>query len=243
MGDCLLFLDFDGVLCDSLQETLVCSWIAYHKHVRRETPDSMPAGLKRQFSRLRPFIRTGEDYIVLQEILFQKLPVDDQTGFDEWREKLGADTLRRYKDFFYDARQGLIARDPSLWYSLNPLFPELEEALKRKPLNPRIYILSTKKQEFILAILRRHDIDFVSDNVIDSESEKKLEIIGQILSTSGYPHARFIDDQIDHLLNLIDKRIETFLADWGYIKADWLKNEARIPTISIKQAASFIEES
>ena len=59
----LVFLDFDGVICDSALECLVSSWEAYFRDHGRDAPKAVPVDLKERFLALRPYVRSGEDSV------------------------------------------------------------------------------------------------------------------------------------------------------------------------------------
>jgi phosphoglycolate phosphatase-like HAD superfamily hydrolase len=241
-NDTLLFLDFDGVLCDSLPETLVSSWSAYHQFVSREMPRSMPVDFRKRFCELRPFIRSGEDYLILQDIIFRGITVKNQIDFDRVTAQAGKTQMTIYKEAFYKARQELLDSDPGFWLALNPLFPPLKKTLKQYRRNERIYILSTKRENFILEILKGNGIELKETNIIDSGAASKISIIGKILDRGAGGRAIFIDDQIDHLLNSQDNRITTYLAAWGYVRMEWLGEDGKITVLSIENASKLIKE-
>ena len=54
----LLALDFDGVICDGMQEYFESAWGAYRR-LRPAASSRPPAGLFEQFARLRPIVETG----------------------------------------------------------------------------------------------------------------------------------------------------------------------------------------
>jgi phosphoglycolate phosphatase-like HAD superfamily hydrolase len=236
----LLFLDFDGVLCDSLPETLVSSWIAYHSFIRHDQPDAMPADFMKHFSLLRPFIRSGEDYLLLQDLITRNLTIGSQPEFDRHLSEAGQEQMARYKEIFYRARQDLLERDPEFWFSLNPVFPPLRRALTRNSPNGRIFILSTKRREFIMKILEANTIDFLTANVIDSGNENKAGIISGLLDQAKAAKAHFIDDQLSHLQGVPDERIELYLAAWGYVKPEWVLQNQKIRVLTLEKAAHFV---
>ncbi len=237
----LLFLDFDGVLCDSLPETLVSSWIAYHTSVLHDSPTTMPTDFRKRFSKLRPFIRSGEDYLLLQDLLARNVVVNDQRDFDGHLQEAGKQRMVTYKEYFYRARQNLLDRDPAFWLSLNPVFPALTNALALNPGNKRLYILSTKRREYILRILEANRIVFTEENVIDSGSNNKAAIISDILNRSQSGQAYFIDDQISHLQGVTDSRITCYLAAWGYVQPEWLRQKAEIAILTMTEAAGLVQ--
>ena len=68
----LLFLDFDGVICDSEPECFESSSVAYRK---LKSPENVSKSLEHRslFRQLRPLIRSGEDYLVIH--LITSLPL------------------------------------------------------------------------------------------------------------------------------------------------------------------------
>src|SRR5512138_3366484 len=119
----LLILDFDGVICDSLDECFVSSWPAYHTLYRKSPPPKVPITLRDDFARLRPFIRTGEDYLLIQEILTQGKSVQDQAAFDALIAEAGPEKMRIFKELFTKARSELLEKDKRFWLSLNRIYP------------------------------------------------------------------------------------------------------------------------
>ncbi len=237
----LLFLDFDGVLCDSLPETLVSSWIAYHEHVLGDRPAAMPVDFRAGFSFLRPLIRSGEDYLLVQEIIDRGLTVADQAGFDRLLSEKGPGRMKEFKDFFYQARQDLLQKEPEYWFSLNPVFRPMQQALNSCRSKDRVYILSTKKSEFILKILKNNRMDFVSENVIDSGPADKAGCISRIMDDMSADKAYFIDDQLSHLQGVSDRRIRLYLAAWGYVMPQWLTGSSEINVMTLDKAVELVK--
>ena len=99
----LVFLDFDGVICDSILETLVSSWRGYYLLRGEEEPPVMPVSLLQDFSRLRPYVRTGEDFILIQELIAAKFPIQSQQEFDVQLAQRGNQRIARFRECFYTA--------------------------------------------------------------------------------------------------------------------------------------------
>jgi phosphoglycolate phosphatase-like HAD superfamily hydrolase len=222
----LLFLDFDGVICDSINETVLCSWLAYYKYLKKsEPPECVPGNHKKQFLVYRPYIRSAADYIVIQDLLVHRLQMDSQEDFDEVLKALGQEVLTYYQEIFYRARTEIFTAWKSIWLGLNPLYPHMDEIMAKAARSSRVYILSTKKPEFINEILKGHSLDFDAKRIIYPGQEEKLAIIARILDQEKAGKAYFVDDQISHLHTNTDPRIKTFLASWGYIEEKWLSQE------------------
>ena len=235
----LLFLDFDGVICDSIDETIVSSWLAYYKYLVKKIPVFMYCDYKQRFMQLRPFIRSGEDYLVIQDIIANNMDIKNQKQFDRLLTLRGEKVLQNYKDVFYQARTEIFTNHNKLWLSLNTLYPHMHEVVAKSTSGDNVYILSMKKSEFISQILQAHNLKFSPTRIIYAGQEEKLSIISRMLELKKKQYAILIDDQISHFVPNPDSRIKTFLADWGYIKQAWLKQK-NIEIISANQMAELM---
>ncbi len=213
-----IFLDFDGVLCDSVDECFASSWLALAPEAR-----SIPIATRRLFGSYRPYIRRGADYLLLQYCIEGGVEIRRQEDFDREIERAGPERMEELDRRFYAARRALASRDPASWLSLNRPYPRLLPALKRAAASPLARILSTKRAAFIREIVSSWGIDWPLDRIHDSGSGVKGELIGSLLDAGSAETAVFVDDQIDHLDRLRDPRIRGYLALWGYVKPEWLE--------------------
>lgn len=239
-----MFIDFDGVICDSAAECLYSSWIAYDRLTRRAQPDaasgtdprmapSVPITLRERFLGLRPFIRAGDDYVLIQHLLATGRMPAHQTEFDQARRKAGARLLASYADALNSVRQELIAHDRSHWLRLNPLYPGMTELLRTADWD-RIWILSTKSPTYIQAILAFHDVPVPAGAILHAASASKLDMVAAMLDVRHAGRAALVDDQLDHLVGNDDPRIEVYLAAWGYAKPEW-RDDPRVPSLDLPE--------
>lgn len=240
-----VFLDFDGVICDSNLECLVSSWLAYHHHFLNSVPTHAPVTLRRQFTHLRPYVRSGEDFVLIQELLDRGTEIRSQEDFDLVAEARGSWLMGQYKELFYAARAQLLQADRQYWLGLNRLYSHVLEALPAWAASACFYIISTKKPEYICEILSNNGIQMTQDRVLYCRSRGKRELIAQVLRTKGVSRALFIDDQIDHLLDRAhtEPLIEVALASWGYLKEEWLTvaQRAAVEILRPEQVAPRLE--
>ena len=215
-----IFLDFDGVICDSINECFVSSWLAYernerdeHTHVRLED--------YRLFRRYRPFIRTGGDYVLLQRCIAAGIHLVSQADFDLQHESVGTEKMDSYHNRFYDAREELLQSERSFWLSLNTIYPVIKDVLEKAA--ESAWILTTKKADFAYEIAAANGMYWNRERIICSGNRRKVDIISEIIGPSSAA-AIFIDDQIDHFKDVGDARITCMLAAWGYIVPDWLSS-------------------
>lgn len=226
MKDTYFFLDFDGVVCDSVPECFLSSYQAYHVLLRGEEVSKIPIAEKNLFYAYRPFIRSGEDYILIHDLIRRGFTVTSQQAFDAEIEKTGKDVLDTYKELFYAAREAVLKTDRDFWLELNRLFEGMKDFLSSVALHPRFYILSTKKPEYIQEILMHHGVVWETPRILFADFRTKKEIIESVLPIGKGCEAYFVDDQLDHLLVAgRNSAIKPFLAVWGYVKKEWLEQK------------------
>ncbi len=228
-----LFLDFDGVLCDSAAECYASSWIGYHRYKGR-CPDSVSIADKEQFYRVRPYIRDAEDYLVLHYAVEQGIPLEDQQDFDALAKKIGEETLNSYHEQFFIGRTKLYGEHREYWLSLHPMFPATRPFLERFARCGRVHILSTKAPEFISIILDYYNLPWPEERIHYAKGREKLALLGSFLDGAELKNggrACFIEDQIDNVIRNNDPRIIPRLASWGYLRDDW-REQTKVPLIS-----------
>ncbi|WP_020612365.1 HAD family hydrolase [Sediminispirochaeta bajacaliforniensis] len=242
----LIFLDFDGVICDSLPECYLTSRLAWEKLNGRacdpaKAYNTVPdTDHEKTFRLLRPFIRDGGDYLLLQHALSQGKALTSQKNFDQFAESHKA-FHKASLTLFQECRAELLDYDRSRWFNLNPLFDGIPSLLSLAG-HGAGFILSTKPEHFIREILHHHGITWQADRIICSGKRPKVDIITELLEKGESTRAYFVDDQIDHLLYPHDERITCLLASWGYIFPQWLE-EGSVPAVSLSQLELLIRKA
>jgi phosphoglycolate phosphatase-like HAD superfamily hydrolase len=237
----LLVLDFDGVICDSIDECFASSWAAYHTLFLNDARADPPPEVRRGFALLRPFIRTGEDFLIIQEALAASSPVTDQAGFDELSQRAGPEMRARFRELFYQARSEMLARDRESWLSLNRIYPHMKKAFTRMASKAPVFVLSTKKPQFVAEILAANDIRLPQKRILLSDDVPKLGDTERLRADGGFESAILIDDQIDHLRDNGNARVRGMLAAWGYVQESWLGQRA-VPIITAEGFLALVEE-
>jgi len=239
----LVFLDFDGVICDSLLETLVSSWRGYYLSRGAEEPSVMPVTLLQDFTRLRPYVRAGEDFILIQELIAAKFPIQSQQDFDSKLAERGEQRMARYRESFYTARRDFLRHERKYWIGLNRLYPHVTPCLNDWASSPSLYILSTKRADYIVEILSSKGVPMDPKRVLSCEAREKKNTILQTMAVRGCERALLIDDQIDHLApaSARDPRITGCLASWGYVQQQWLEDSRGVEVLYPHQFADRVQ--
>jgi phosphoglycolate phosphatase-like HAD superfamily hydrolase len=242
-----LFLDFDGVLCDSVDECYVSSWLAYARmrggrptvaDAKRETTSAGEESDHRMiFGGYRPYIRRGADYVLLQQCIASGARISSQGDFDRIEEQAGRDRMEQFHELFYAARKEILETDRRYWVTLNKPYEGLVPALRGASAHDGVHIISTKKSEYIAEILESWGVSWPLERLHYSGTEDKGEIIAGVLDGAA-EGAVLVDDQIDHLRRLTGG-IEGRLASWGYVKPEWL-NQDQIPVIALADLIALL---
>jgi len=238
----LLVLDFDGVICDSIDECFVSSWTAYHELYRKSGPARFPSQSRSDFAGLRPFIRTGEDFLLIQEMLAFGTSVHDQDGFDEAARKAGAGKMKLFRELYYQARTALLQEDRDSWLAMNRVYPHMVAAFSLLLPAAPFCILSTKKPSFIAETLAACDIKVPGQRILFSDREPKLETVERLLREGGFEAAFFVEDQIDAIRGNRNPRIQVRLATWGYVRQEWLPPPLAVPIITPRGFLDLVEK-
>lgn len=226
----ILALDFDGVLCDGMQEYFETSCRTYHS-VWPEEPepsqDSFP-----DFSALRPVIMTGWEMPLLLRALAQGYaPASMQQGWEAIRDTLlhsGAvqgkalgETLTRTLD---EVRRAWIAATPHDWLARNVPYCPLDDVRRLLAQPERTVLVTTKEGEFARQILdswglRLHDIQGKEAGTHKCDNLRAL--IAQYEAARGKrPTVWFVEDRLETLQHVTThadlEDVGLFLATWGY---------------------------
>jgi hypothetical protein len=189
-----------------------------------------------RFDASRPFIRSGEDYLMVHRWAARGAVPASQADFDSSLVEVGATVRSGWKTSLYAVRDRLLEFHRSLWLSWNPLYPGVAEAMKLQRQNPAVWILSTKKAEFIAEILVHHGVAWPLERTLYTGSLRKLSIIDERAGTAA---SELIDDQFDHL-DFDHPTCRCFLALWGYV-APGAQDRARL-TLTLAEAVQRISE-
>jgi FMN phosphatase YigB (HAD superfamily) len=224
-------LDFDGVICDSIDECLVASFHAYYDLQGTPAPAGGPAARRDAFARMRVFIRSGEDYVLIQRLIDRGIEVRTQGQFDEQVRAAGRQEMARFFELFYSSRDALMGRDRDAWLAMNRIYPQAREALLGSAGKP-LYILSTKRPEYIHEILGHAGIAVAAPQVLYSGEQRKLPLVERLRADGGFARAAFIDDQVAHLLENPFPLVSVYLASWGYVASEEPARAAGIPILA-----------
>jgi hypothetical protein len=145
--------------------------------------------------------------------------------------------LEEFHRLFYGARERLLNQDREYWIGLNVMYSGILPYLPA--IQEDAFILTTKEVSFVIEILRAGSFQWSEDRIFCSGKNRKADFIVSILNEYKMESALFIDDQIDHLTGAMDSRISPYLAAWGYVKPEWLR-QLNVPVLTLEECGNLL---
>ena len=225
MNDSMIYaLDFDGVICDSATETAISGW----KAAGQIWPDmnaELPIEMLESFRQVRPVIETGYEAILTMRLLYLGHSLesifDGYSGeFDQLMQAAQIDS-DQLKKLFGDTRDQWISTDLDDWTRQNPLYPGVVEKLQRLSRSRHWYVITTKQERFVKAILAANQIELSADRIFGLDRNmSKPEILKILLQRHPGHTIHFVEDRLPALQKVRQTpelaSVECYFALWGY---------------------------
>ena len=258
----LLALDFDGVVCDGMQEFVESAWRTLADVTASELPSGRRDELAARFAALRPIVESGWEMVVLLGLLTERPAADDAElreprGFTAARDAyVQAHTFdRRELTVALDAnREQWVAADPHGWLACHRFYPGVAAWLTHLVAEGRlVYVLSTKDKRFLDRLLAAEHVPLPSERIIGKAEPKreKWDVLRALAASHGVDigHLWFVEDRLAtlqgfraHAPALADAQL--FLAEWGYVFRDRDPAAARaagIPVLTLDRMTGPFE--
>ena len=226
-----IFLDFDGVLFDTVLESYLLARYAYFDIEPFEKINEKEYEL---FHSVRYLITHSWHYYYIMKL------IGDGVNIEDFSQEYGNTVSRRnektdseFDKKFQVKRKDLIENHFDFWNKLDKPYPFFD---KIKPLAEKlnIIIVSTKNEEAILRHCKDYGLNIEEKNVIGKNKLKqygsKKEFLEYYIRENKIDKSIFIDDAISTIKNCSNiQNLNVYCANWGYVadKSDGL-NEVEI---------------
>lgn len=216
-----VFLDFDGVLFDSLKEAYVLCKYAY------DGTDLFASVVPKDydlFYRYKFLVYNSWQYYYLMKLLPQGL--SDEELIEAYKKELENRDIEAEQNFdkrFYSARQVLMEKHAYYWDRLETPFPfALLIKQKAEAGDIRPIIVSKKNKQAIIHRLNQAGVDIPAEDIFGREElltyESKAQFINSYMNQNGIERAFFVDDNSNNLEPCNSyNNITPLLAGWGNI--------------------------
>ena len=217
-------LDFDGVICNSIDECLLTSYNAYHDTSITGVTE-IPQTFRNYFRKYRHMVRpAGEYYLLYVAFNVQTEPFNHEV-FLELRDHNQQALDDFSKQFF--AERTVQKDNITNWLSLHNIYPHVSDFLKKH--DRKIFIVTTKDGDSVSSLMEYFGFAKMVQEIYSREiSEKKDQLFTRLLSeyadTIQPGEINFVDDSEWHLADLQHMGINLFFAEWGYAKVQEYHN-------------------
>jgi len=247
----ILALDFDGVLCDGIQEYFHSSQQVYCHFWPQSTAANLVAH-QSAFQQLRPVIEKGWEMPLLLRAIARGITTEKiHNHWLELRLQLLAEeniTSQQLSQKLDQVRDQWLQNSLSDWLALHRFYPGVIARLKSLLAEPQpifVYIVTTKEGRFAELLLKEQGINLDNLRVVGKECQQSKDIT---LAQIRYRHQCapeelwFVEDLLKTLIKVSAhphlEGLKLFLAAWGY-NTPALREKARqtpsIHCLSLKQ--------
>ena len=244
----ILALDFDGVICDSAAETAISAWkAAVTLWPDRFTTALPPTEMIERFRRIRPYLETGYQSILMMRMLVDGVSEDSfKYALPEKLELIMQDhdlTPRTLMKLFGNTRDEWIHESLDSWLAPQNPYPGTIESLKVALQKHAVLILTTKQERFVRAWLKHFSIDFPEDTIIGLDRKKPKEETLAELVKNNKKNIHFVEDRLATLLRIVEdatlKRVNLHYADWGYGTPSELEKARSMNSLDVISLSDF----
>ena len=233
----LLIFDFDGVIINGMNEYWNSSRQAAINllQVQEKTNLNLPQKPPEAFKYLRPWVKQGWEMVLITAELTRPNSYLITKGFKKFsdyyqekcKEALDIWELKpnQFQEALDNVRKENINNDLQTWLNSHQCFSGIAKRINQlKKEGHQIIILTTKGAAFTNQLLNSFNINF--DLLYGHESGGKIDILTKLCKE--HPIHGFIEDRRATLETVINNSnlvsIPCFLASWGYLKPDDLKD-------------------
>lgn len=210
-----IFLDFDGVLFDTVREAYAVAVISSGRYNSIDEIDFETEHYQ-NFKRLRYLISPAWNY----KYLLEELEVNNDINLikNNFLNSISNASKEDYEEFensFFSTRNYLRKNHYEKWFRLNVPFPFLFYEYKHL-----VYIVTTKDKATVLKLLSLEGVEFDETRVFDKEDYEKLGSKKSIIESliPQETQSIFIDDSDKHIQDCSQIiGLKCFQPDWGYV--------------------------
>jgi len=218
----IIALDFDGVICDSIDECLLVSYNAFHEKSTIDNIDfsDIQEGIVNKFKHYRYLIGPAKDFYFLWKSIFEhrKTSIDIANIYVELKKSDINQELPFVKRF-YTLREQLKKKYFNDWVSLNPFYEEIKNLLIKIQDKQNLFIVTAKDTDSVVDLLCENNIDIQHSHIYGREKKiDKRHLFKQMIEYHGISKKDivFVDDNISNVIDVNEIGIASYLATWGY---------------------------
>lgn len=240
-------LDFDGVICDSLDECLLTAYNAYRRFDgetgRAHSVSELDLDFVSRFRRQRYLVRPAPEYWLLVHWLLSQPDDLDMESFEALRGDY-KDTLTAFEPIFFDVRTELRRTDAEFWSGLHRPYEECATSWDSLSRICKIHLVTTKDLESVRHFNGLWELGLQDDRLWTHErAPSKAWAIRRIAVTENCTPSdiAFVDDDLRHLRDVSETGARCYWASWGYTSAAGFSLDTRSGASSLAQLSDLLD--
>ena len=240
-NDTVLVLDFDGVICDGLNECLLSSWNTWYElgvaDFSEDTLSHIPQAFTKCFTLVRNFVRHSGHFVV--PFVMEGMVFASAREFESAYEQITAETARRFLSGLEHYRRQIIKERKETWLRMHHFFDGMEGVLRNRL--EKLYVVSGKDLPSIKCLLESKGIELPTDHIYASQRSKLAALHG-IKKQEGIDAKQlvFCDDNFSNMQEAKREGFSALWADWGYQTSED-RERAKASGISAVSLREFVE--
>lgn len=215
-NEIVLALDFDGVICNSIDECLITSYNAFYESEINNVSD-IPDDIKSFFYTYRHYVRPAREYYLIHKAFQKKLTNFDLKIFNQLQNKYRHES-RLFEPRFYKMRS-FLKQDKEHWISLHRIYDHVREFFWSY--ENEFFIVTTKDKDSVEILSEHFGFRKKIKDIFSKEiSIDKRRLFKKLFSKYDQYLVKnklaFVDDNEFHLAQVQDFPLELYFAAWGY---------------------------
>jgi FMN phosphatase YigB (HAD superfamily) len=216
----ILCLDFDGVICDSIEESLLVAHNGFQIQRGRaenvvERIERIPSTLTRPFRKYRYLVRPAREYWLLMHLIESACDTITESIFSSQLEQFRKE-VETFGPVFYRTRASFQYEYYETWLSLHKLYDEFSSVWPSLSETYEVYIVTDKNSSSVRTLLSHFSIQMAPERILArGEFDSKPGAVSRIAAERS-KEILFVDDNPRTVSEVASTGVQSYLARWGY---------------------------
>ncbi len=216
MKQIVLTLDFDGVICNSIDECFITSYNTFYRS-NLKIISEFPNNIRKYYYQNRRYVRpAGEFYLIYKAYENGLLELNVPT-FNLLKDENRKEIISYEKNFF--ACRDLLKRNKSEWLSMHKMYDHVKTFLEEY--NGKVFIVTTKDRESIEMLsehfgFRNQVWDIFTKEISTNKAELFSILFSKYINELKGKHLAYVDDNEWNLAEVQHFPMSLYFAGWGY---------------------------
>ena len=211
----VLALDFDGVICDSIDECFLTSYNVYHK--KTASISDIPEENRNFFYKYRFYVRPAREYFLIHKAFQQDIKYLDLKIINQLKIKY-INEMNFFEKEFYVYRD-ILKQSGMYWLSLHKVYDHVRRFLRKY--QGRFFIVTTKDRNSVEVLseyfsFHKKILDIFSKEISIEKNKLFAKLFTKHREYLKDKKLFYVDDSEWELANIQNWPLDCFFASWGY---------------------------